>query len=114
MDFITSFCKSDESKKIKDAVDASSYGSEFVHAALSVDQKVMVFIIAGILQNDDLVLANSIETPFCLGIERCTPLLGNAALHLLSYGELLKQNTVYNLSSTSFEDRLIMIEFNML
>ncbi|XP_059456013.1 probable cadmium/zinc-transporting ATPase HMA1, chloroplastic [Corylus avellana] len=41
VDFITSFCKSeDESKKIKDAVNASSYGSEFVHAALSVNQKV--------------------------------------------------------------------------
>ncbi|XP_075656005.1 putative cadmium/zinc-transporting ATPase HMA1, chloroplastic [Castanea sativa] len=41
VDFITSFCKSeDESKKIKDAVNASSYGSEFVHAALSVNEKV--------------------------------------------------------------------------
>ncbi|CAK9315666.1 unnamed protein product [Citrullus colocynthis] len=41
VDFITSFCKSEnESRKIKDAVRASSYGSEFVHAALSVDQKV--------------------------------------------------------------------------
>lgn len=41
MDFITSFCKSEnESRKIKEAVRASSYGSEFVHAALSVDQKV--------------------------------------------------------------------------
>lgn len=42
VDFITSFCKSeDESKKIKEAVNASSYGSEFVHAALAVNQKVM-------------------------------------------------------------------------
>ncbi|XP_042973272.1 probable cadmium/zinc-transporting ATPase HMA1, chloroplastic isoform X2 [Carya illinoinensis] len=41
VDFITSFCKSaDELRKIKDAVNASSYGNEFVHAALSVDQKV--------------------------------------------------------------------------
>lgn len=53
VDFVTSFCKSeDESKKIKDAVNASSYGSEFVHAALSVNQKVMflplwVFFLGG-------------------------------------------------------------------
>jgi hypothetical protein len=46
VDFVTSFCKSeDESKKIKDAVNASSYGSEFVHAALSVNQKVMFLIM---------------------------------------------------------------------
>lgn len=44
VDFITSFCKSEnESRKIKEAVRASSYGSEFVHAALSVDQKVRNF-----------------------------------------------------------------------
>ncbi|XP_019434684.1 PREDICTED: probable cadmium/zinc-transporting ATPase HMA1, chloroplastic isoform X1 [Lupinus angustifolius] len=41
VDFITSFCQSeDESKKIKEAVNTSSYGSDFVHAALSVNQKV--------------------------------------------------------------------------
>ncbi|KAL5556924.1 hypothetical protein UlMin_039160 [Ulmus minor] len=41
VDFITSRCKSeDESKKIKEAVNTSSFGSEFVRAALSVDQKV--------------------------------------------------------------------------
>lgn len=41
VDFITSFCQSeDELKKIKEAVDTSSYGGEFVHAALSVNQKV--------------------------------------------------------------------------
>lgn len=42
VDFITSFCQSeDESKKIKEAVNTSSYGSEFVHAALSVNHKVV-------------------------------------------------------------------------
>lgn len=41
IDFITSFCKSeDELEKIKEAVNTSSYGSEYVHAALSVNQKV--------------------------------------------------------------------------
>lgn len=40
VDFITSRCKSKfDSEKIKDAVDASSYGSEFVRAALSVNEK---------------------------------------------------------------------------
>ena len=41
IDFITSFCQSEvESEKIKEAVNTSSYGSEYVHAALSVNQKV--------------------------------------------------------------------------
>ncbi|XP_065876473.1 probable cadmium/zinc-transporting ATPase HMA1, chloroplastic isoform X2 [Euphorbia lathyris] len=41
VEFITSLCKSeDESKRIKEAVNASSYGSDLVHAALSVDKKV--------------------------------------------------------------------------
>ncbi|KAI4315008.1 hypothetical protein L6164_027861 [Bauhinia variegata] len=41
VDFITSFCQSeDESRKIREAVNSSSYGSEFVHAALSVNEKV--------------------------------------------------------------------------
>ena len=41
IDFITSLCKSeDESRKIKEAVNASSYGRGFVHAALSVNEKV--------------------------------------------------------------------------
>ncbi|PNY07768.1 putative cadmium/zinc-transporting ATPase HMA1 chloroplastic-like, partial [Trifolium pratense] len=41
IDFITSFCQSEnESKKIKEAINASSYGSEFVHAALSINKKV--------------------------------------------------------------------------
>ncbi|XP_030486040.1 probable cadmium/zinc-transporting ATPase HMA1, chloroplastic isoform X2 [Cannabis sativa] len=41
VDFITSRCKSEgDSIKIKDAVSASSYGSEFVRAALSVNEKV--------------------------------------------------------------------------
>lgn len=41
VDFITSFCQSeDESKKIKEAVNTSSYGSEYVQAALSVNKKV--------------------------------------------------------------------------
>ncbi|KAM7265849.1 hypothetical protein ACFE04_003532 [Oxalis oulophora] len=41
IEFITSRCTSkDESKKIKDAVSSSSYGSDFVHAALSVNEKV--------------------------------------------------------------------------
>lgn len=41
VDFITSLCRSeDESRKIKAAVNASSYGSDLVHAALSVNEKV--------------------------------------------------------------------------
>ncbi|KAL6222633.1 hypothetical protein ACLB2K_006025 [Fragaria x ananassa] len=41
VDFITSLCISeDASKKIKEAVDASSYGTDFVRAALSVNEKV--------------------------------------------------------------------------
>ncbi|CAK8562480.1 unnamed protein product [Lathyrus sativus] len=41
IDFITSFCQSeDESKKIKEAINSSPYGSEFVHAALSINKKV--------------------------------------------------------------------------
>ncbi|KAM2967096.1 hypothetical protein FF1_027398 [Malus domestica] len=41
VDFITSLCRSkDASEKIKEAVSASSYGTEFVRAALSVNEKV--------------------------------------------------------------------------
>ncbi|XP_010526721.1 PREDICTED: probable cadmium/zinc-transporting ATPase HMA1, chloroplastic isoform X2 [Tarenaya hassleriana] len=41
VEFIASLCNSeDESKNIKDAVKASIYGKDLVHAALSVDQKV--------------------------------------------------------------------------
>ncbi|KAF8088831.1 hypothetical protein N665_0529s0027 [Sinapis alba] len=41
VEFITSLFKSqDESRKIKDAVNSSSYGNDFVHAVLSLDQKV--------------------------------------------------------------------------
>ncbi|KAB2004675.1 hypothetical protein ERO13_D11G203500v2 [Gossypium hirsutum] len=41
IEFITSLCKSEvESRKIRAAVNASSYGTDFVHAALSVDEKV--------------------------------------------------------------------------
>ncbi|CAI8609318.1 unnamed protein product [Vicia faba] len=41
IDFITSFCQSDdESKKIKEAINSSPYGSEFVHAALQINRKV--------------------------------------------------------------------------
>ncbi|CAN7095947.1 unnamed protein product [Brassica rapa subsp. narinosa] len=41
VEFITSLFKSqDESRKIKDAVNSSSYGNDFVHALLSLDQKV--------------------------------------------------------------------------
>ncbi|KAL9378292.1 hypothetical protein Peur_029627 [Populus x canadensis] len=41
VEFIASLCKSeDESRKIKEAVNASSYGRDFVHAALSVEEKV--------------------------------------------------------------------------
>lgn len=41
LEYILSLCKSeDESKKIKEAVSASSYGNDFVHAALSVNKKV--------------------------------------------------------------------------
>ncbi|KAG4943605.1 hypothetical protein JHK84_047661 [Glycine max] len=45
IDFITSLCQSeDESEKIKEAVNTSSYGSEYVHAALSVNQKQVTLI----------------------------------------------------------------------
>ncbi|CAH8358837.1 unnamed protein product [Eruca vesicaria subsp. sativa] len=41
VEFITSLFKSqDESRKIKDAVNSSLYGNDFVHAVLSLDQKV--------------------------------------------------------------------------
>ncbi|XP_031385394.1 probable cadmium/zinc-transporting ATPase HMA1, chloroplastic isoform X2 [Punica granatum] len=41
IEFITSFCKSeDESRKIIEAVSASSYGRDLVHAALSVNKKI--------------------------------------------------------------------------
>ncbi|RVX23710.1 putative cadmium/zinc-transporting ATPase HMA1, chloroplastic [Vitis vinifera] len=41
LEYILSLCKSeDELKKIKEAVSTSSYGSDFVHAALSVNKKV--------------------------------------------------------------------------
>lgn len=41
VEFIASLCKSEhESRKIKEAVKASSFGNDFVHAALSVDEKV--------------------------------------------------------------------------
>ena len=41
VEFITSLCKSeDESKKIRAAFNASSYGSDFLHAALSVNENV--------------------------------------------------------------------------
>ncbi|GAB4846941.1 Probable cadmium/zinc-transporting ATPase hma1, chloroplastic [Ancistrocladus abbreviatus] len=44
VDYITSLCKTeDESRKIKEAVNASIYGNEFVHAALSVNAKVTLF-----------------------------------------------------------------------
>ncbi|GAB2231750.1 hypothetical protein Drorol1_Dr00010762 [Drosera rotundifolia] len=44
VDYIASLCKSEEeSKKIWDAVTTSSYGKEFVHMALSVNQKVTLF-----------------------------------------------------------------------
>nr|AXF37548.1 chloroplast heavy metal ATPase 1 [Sedum plumbizincicola] len=44
VDYITSLCQSKvESEKIKRAVDASSYGKGFVHAALSVNDKVSLF-----------------------------------------------------------------------
>ncbi|CAA7040751.1 unnamed protein product [Microthlaspi erraticum] len=41
VEFITSLFESqDESRKIKDAVNSSLYGNDFVHAVLSLDQKV--------------------------------------------------------------------------
>ncbi|XP_057959241.1 probable cadmium/zinc-transporting ATPase HMA1, chloroplastic isoform X2 [Malania oleifera] len=41
IEYITSLCKSeDESKYIKEGVRTSSYGSDFVHAALSINKKV--------------------------------------------------------------------------
>lgn len=46
IEFITSLFKSeDESNQIKDAVNASLYGKDFVHAALSVDQKVFLRLL---------------------------------------------------------------------
>ncbi|KAL5714064.1 hypothetical protein ACHQM5_016076 [Ranunculus cassubicifolius] len=44
VEYITSLCKSeDESKKLKDAVSTSVHGTDFVHAALSVNKKVTLF-----------------------------------------------------------------------
>lgn len=44
IEYIASLCKSEvESNKIKEAVNASVYGSNFVHAALSVNKKVTLF-----------------------------------------------------------------------
>lgn len=44
IEYIASLCKSeDDSKKIKEAVSTSVYGSNFVHAALSVNKKVTLF-----------------------------------------------------------------------
>lgn len=46
VEFIASLCKSeDESRKIKEAVNASSYGRDFVHAALSVEEKVRLHLL---------------------------------------------------------------------
>ncbi|XP_042507086.1 probable cadmium/zinc-transporting ATPase HMA1, chloroplastic [Macadamia integrifolia] len=44
VEYIASRCKSaDESRKIKEAVGTSAYGNNFVHAALSVNEKVTLF-----------------------------------------------------------------------
>lgn len=44
VEYIASLCKSeDESKIIKQAVSTSSYGSDLVHAALSINKKVTLF-----------------------------------------------------------------------
>ncbi|GMH14814.1 hypothetical protein Nepgr_016655 [Nepenthes gracilis] len=44
VDYIASLFKTeDESRKIKEAVNTSLYGNEFVHAALSVNEKVTLF-----------------------------------------------------------------------
>ncbi|CAA6670584.1 unnamed protein product [Spirodela intermedia] len=44
VDYIASLCKSDaDSEKIKEAARTSAYGSDFVQAALSIDQKVTLF-----------------------------------------------------------------------
>ncbi|CAO2828220.1 unnamed protein product [Amaranthus hypochondriacus] len=44
VEYIASLCKTeDESQKIKEAVSTSAYGSEFVHAALSVNEKITLF-----------------------------------------------------------------------
>ncbi|KAK6924007.1 hypothetical protein RJ641_010207 [Dillenia turbinata] len=44
VEYIASLCKSeDDSKKIKEAVSTSAFGSDLVHAALSVNKKVTLF-----------------------------------------------------------------------
>lgn len=44
VEYVASLCKTeDESKKIKEAVQTSMYGTEFVHAALAVNEKVTLF-----------------------------------------------------------------------
>ncbi|KAF6176212.1 hypothetical protein GIB67_023503 [Kingdonia uniflora] len=44
LEYISSLCKSkEESSVIKEAVSTSAYGSDFVHAALSVNRKVTLF-----------------------------------------------------------------------
>lgn len=57
IDFITSLCQSeDESEKIKEAVNTSSYGSEYVHAALSVNQKVYCYLLIFFLGRAEVVM----------------------------------------------------------
>lgn len=44
VEYIASLCKNeDESRKIKEAVSTSTYGDDFVHAALAVNEKVTLF-----------------------------------------------------------------------
>ena len=46
VEFITShFNSADESKKIMEAVSTSSHGTDFVHAALSVNKKVIFLVL---------------------------------------------------------------------
>ena len=46
VDYVTSlFNSEDESEKIKEAVSTSSYGSDFVRAALSINNQKVLFLI---------------------------------------------------------------------
>ncbi|CAI0405705.1 unnamed protein product [Linum tenue] len=64
VEFITSLCKSeDKSKKIKEAVSASSYGNDFVHAALSVDEKLALKLQLGLCKLVQITLIHLEDRP---------------------------------------------------
>ncbi|XP_073149726.1 probable cadmium/zinc-transporting ATPase HMA1, chloroplastic isoform X2 [Henckelia pumila] len=62
VEYITSLFQSDgESKKVKEAFDTSSYGDDFVRAALSVDNKVTLFHFEDKPRADSLDVIKSLQ-----------------------------------------------------